>query len=241
MKKKIIVIAGGLGLIGSSLAKILSKKYFIVVLDKKNSKDKEKYFNVNINNFNELNNFVKNFKYKIHVAINATYQTLKKKNDHFLSNQLNKTSIDYIERHLVSYYNFTKIFFDYFYKNNTIGKIINFSSIYGTFAPNFKIYVDTKVKSPIEYSISKAGVIIMTKFFSNWAKFKKKKIYINSISPAGVVSENTSSSFRNNYKKYYLSSMVSLDSINKVIISLLDKKNKKNGKNIIIKNNIKII
>ena len=35
--------------------------------------------------------------------------------------------------------------------------------------------------------------------------------------------------------------MVSLDSINKVIISLLDKKNKKNGKNIIIKNNIKII
>jgi len=241
MKKKVIIVAGGLGLIGASLVKILSRKYLIVTLDKKKTNYKEKYFNININNFNKLNNFIKKFKYKIYAAINATYPTLKKKNNHFLKNRLNKNSIQYIERHLVSYYNFTKIFFDYFCKNNITGKIINFSSIYGTFAPNFKIYVNTNVKSPIEYSISKAGVIIMTRFFANWAEFKKKKIYINAISPAGVNSNKTSLSFRNNYKKHYLSSMVSLDSINKVIINLLDKKNKKNGKNIIIKNNIKII
>ena len=80
----------------------------------------------------------------------------------------------------------------------------------------------------------------MTKFFSNWAQFKKKRIYINSISPAGVVSENTSLSFRNNYKKYYFSDMVPLNSINKVVNNLLDRNNKKSGENIIIKNNIKI-
>lgn len=241
MKKKVIIIAGGLGLIGNSLVKTLSKKYSIVILDKKNTNNKEKYFNININNFDKLNTFIKKFKYKIYAVINATYPTLKKKNDHFLQYQLNKNSMRYIEKHLVSYYNFTKIFFDYFCKNNISGKIINFSSIYGTFAPNFKIYENTKVKSPIEYSISKAGVIIMTKFFSNWAEFKKKKIYINSVSPAGILSENISLSFRNNYIKYYLSDMVSLKNINSVVINLLKENNKKNGKNIIIKNNIKII
>ena len=79
MKKKVIIIAGGLGLIGASLVKILSRKYLIVTLDKKKTNDKEKYFNININNFKELNNFIKKFKYKIYAAINATYPTLKKK------------------------------------------------------------------------------------------------------------------------------------------------------------------
>ena len=62
-----------------SLLKILSRKYLILTLDKKKTNDKEKYFNININNFKELNNFIKKFKYNIYAAINATYPTLKKK------------------------------------------------------------------------------------------------------------------------------------------------------------------
>ena len=44
---------------------------------------------------------------------------------------------------------------------------------------------------PIEYSISKSALIIMTKYFREWSKYKNKKIEFFSISPAGIESDQS--------------------------------------------------
>ena len=69
--------------------------------------------------------------------------------------------------------------------------MINFSSIYGEKIPNFNIYKGTKIKMPIEYSIVKSSLIIMSKYFDKWSKFKNKKIEFYSVNPAGVESDQT--------------------------------------------------
>ena len=47
-------------------------------------------------------------------------------------------------------------------------KIINISSIYGFNAPRFDIYKNTNIKNQLAYSVSKAGVIQLTKWFSSY-------------------------------------------------------------------------
>ena len=69
--------------------------------------------------------------------------------------------------------------------------IVNISSIYGTYAPDYSIYKDTKINNPAAYSVSKAGLTYLSKWL---ASSLAPKIRINSISPGGI--------FRNQDKKF---------------------------------------
>lgn len=74
-------------------------------------------------------------------------------------------------------------------KQNTGGSIIQIASIQGVIAPDHRIYKGSKylgveINNPAVYSVSKAGVISLSKYLSTyWAK---NKIRVNSISPGGV-------------------------------------------------------
>src|SRR5207253_5708609 len=50
------------------------------------------------------------------------------------------------------------------------GSIINIASLYGVVSPNHRIYPETGISQPVAYSISKHGVIALTKYLATlWA------------------------------------------------------------------------
>jgi len=64
------------------------------------------------------------------------------------------------------------------------GSIINIASLYGLVAPHHPIYKGTGVSQPIGYSISKAGVLALTRYLGTlWAS---KGVRVNCITPGGV-------------------------------------------------------
>ncbi len=63
------------------------------------------------------------------------------------------------------------------------GNIINISSIQGTVGPNFPVYGNTGMSSPINYTYEKWGMIGFTKWLANY--YGKYNIRVNCISPGG--------------------------------------------------------
>jgi NAD(P)-dependent dehydrogenase (short-subunit alcohol dehydrogenase family) len=64
------------------------------------------------------------------------------------------------------------------------GVIINIASLYGVVSPNHRIYPGTGIFQPVAYSVSKQGVIALTKYLATlWAD---KNVRVNSLTPGGV-------------------------------------------------------
>ncbi|WP_153799440.1 SDR family oxidoreductase [Foetidibacter luteolus] len=64
------------------------------------------------------------------------------------------------------------------------GSIINIASLYGVISPNHKIYPGTGITQPVAYSVSKHGVIGLTKYLATlWAE---KGVRVNSLTPGGI-------------------------------------------------------
>lgn len=61
--------------------------------------------------------------------------------------------------------------------------IINIGSMHGFLAPEWSLYKNTKMSNPAAYSISKAGIIHLTKWL---ATTLAPKIRVNCISPGGI-------------------------------------------------------
>jgi NAD(P)-dependent dehydrogenase (short-subunit alcohol dehydrogenase family) len=69
--------------------------------------------------------------------------------------------------------------------------IINIGSMHGFLAPEWSLYKDTDMSNPAAYSVSKAGIIHLTKWL---ATTLSPDIRVNCISPGGI--------FRNQPKKF---------------------------------------
>ena len=222
-------------MIGKSITKILKKNYGIIRIDK-NIKPSIDTYNCNLSKPSEVKKLIKKLsKYKnIFAAINTIYPY--KSASHFLNKDIKKFR-NYINSHIISYYNFNLFFYNYFSKLDYVTNIINISSIYGTKVPNFSIYKNTNIKSPIEYSLSKASLTMMTKYFAGWSKFNNKKVHFNTISPAGI-KHKQEKQFIINYKKAYKSKMLKTNSLNSSLLEILKKK--VNGKNYIVTGGAKI-
>lgn len=78
------------------------------------------------------------------------------------------------------------------------GSIINMASLYGVVSPNHTIYENTEISQPPAYSISKAGVIQLTKYCGTL--FAKDNVRVNCITPSGIFN-NHSGQFLNNFEK----------------------------------------
>ena len=82
-----------------------------------------------------------------------------------------------------------------FMQKNGGGSIINISSTYGILSPDQRIYESLshknskqKIEKPIGYSISKSGVLNMTRFLAT--KFAEDKIRVNTLTLGGVYDNN---------------------------------------------------
>src|SRR5690625_598001 len=83
------------------------------------------------------------------------------------------------------------------------GNILNIGSIQGAVGPNFEVYGNTGMTSPLNYTYDKWGMVGFTKWLSNF--YAKKGIRVNCISPGGfgpgVEAMEGNEEFRDNYKK----------------------------------------
>ena len=85
------------------------------------------------------------------------------------------------------------------FKEQGEGNLINMSSIYGTIAPQFEVYAETDMTTPVEYAAIKSAVVHLTRYFAQY--FKGDGIRVNSLSPGGIF-HNQPASFVDAYRKH---------------------------------------
>ena len=114
------------------------------------------------------------------------------------------------------------------------GKIINIASIYGSAAPDKRIYDDpAKINSEV-YGATKAGVIQFTKYLATY--LGEYKIIVNCVSPGGVTHAGQSETFIKNYSaRTPLGRMATPEDLIGIICFLSsDDANYINGQNIVV-------
>ncbi len=226
MRDKVALITGGSGNIGQKFSSLLKEKKFkIIILDIKKPKSNfDFFFKVDLNKLKNVEKISKKIskKYtKIDILINCAAMVGTNKspgwNTVFQNQNLkswnnclnvNLTSVFVITRNLLK--NMSKA------KNP---KIINISSIYGSCAPRKEIYSNTKINSILAYSVSKAGLEIMTKWLSATLD---KKFSVNSIAFGGLFS-NQEKNFVKKYSNFtFKKRMMNINDVEPVLKYLTD-------------------
>lgn len=210
LKKKIVVVCGGLGLIGKEVSKAAVRQgAFTIIADINAAKGKSflneldaenaAYMDINITEESSVLEFINTVEKdygQIWAWINLAYPRTEDwgsriediKIDSFRKN---------IDLQLNSQFICCKAILETM-KNRKKGVVINFSSIYGVQSPNFNIYEGTEITTPAAYSAIKSGIINFTRYLA--AYYGKYNLRVNCIAPGGVF-DNQNPIFVNNYSK----------------------------------------
>lgn len=203
-----IIITGSEGLIGTQLVNFLCKNYEVLKLD--------------LLLGNDLTNedFVKNWfkKNKADALVNCFAL-----NDHVRKDESRETLYDislnsvlkYLDVNIVSLFSVCREFA----KNNQNGSIVNFSASTGLVSARPDLYNGSH--KHIGYSISKAGVVNLTKYL---ATHLAPNIRVNCIAPGGI-ENNQDPEFINRYAKLTpLKRMMKKEELNEIVEYLATKK-----------------
>jgi len=208
MKTMKIIITGSEGLIGSELSKFLEKNHEIIKIDLVLGHDLDD------------ESFVKDWfsKHKADALVNCFAL-----NDHVKEGQKRGTLFDqdlqtlskYFQVNLISLFSVCREFA----RNNSKGTIVNFSATTGIVSARPDIY--DGAHKDIGYSISKAGVINLTKYLST---HMAPNFRVNCVSPGGV-EHNQDESFKEKYSKLTpMKRMMKKDELNDIIEYLCSEK-----------------
>ena len=197
LQNKVVIVTGA-GLLGSEIIKALAEtgaKVIIAEYDDLKGKILEKkclaskldviFKKTDITNEESVNTLladcIKNFG-KIDALVNTAYPRTKDwgKKEQLLNFDSWKKNV---EMHLGGYY-LTSIKVAEVMKEQKFGSIVNFSSIYGINAPDFSIYENTNMTTPIPYVAIKGGINMLTKYIASY--YGKYNIRANVIAPGGV-------------------------------------------------------
>lgn len=199
---KVVILTGSGGRLGSRFAEVLinaGANLVLVDIDKKNNSTVEKKFlknyaknilalTLDISNPKDVKKLVsstiKKFG-KIDILINNAH-SLPRKHPKYSSNV--EEFPDDIWEIMVSdtlrgLFYCTKEVCKIMSKQK-YGNIINISSIYGLVGPDQRIYGDSKLNSPISYSVAKGGLVNMTRYLASY--FHGKNIRVNTLTLGGV-------------------------------------------------------
>ena len=167
-----IIVTGSEGLIGKSIVEFLiSSGHECLCLDYSNGDDltDEEY----------VRDYFKNNKAECLINLFAL--------NHHVDNQFAKEDLfnitlesfrQYMETNLTALFSVCREFA----RNNSAGKIINFSSTYGVVSPRKELY--EQGEKHIGYSVSKAGVLMLSKHL---ATHLAPQITVNAVIPGGVL------------------------------------------------------
>lgn len=195
---KSILITGGTGLIGTQFVKHFLSKDFLVITTYRNEekfsklKDDNKKYKDNLigvktdnllkdNIADEIIEFLqKQNIYPEYLVNNACDTSYHKVNQDGFSDRecmLNHYIINVVLPYELSFKLANQ-------KNTKLKKIINISSMYGVVPYNPHLYKNPLTETPLQYSVSKAAMIHLTKELA--VKFADKNIMVNCISYGGV-------------------------------------------------------
>ena len=208
MKIMKIIITGSEGLIGSELSRFLEKNHEIIKIDLVLGHDLDD------------ESFVKDWfsKHKADALVNCFAL-----NDHVKEGQKRGTLFDqdlqtlskYFQVNLISLFSVCREFA----RNNSKGTIVNFSATTGIVSARPDIY--DGAHKDIGYSISKAGVINLTKYLST---HMAPNFRVNCVSPGGV-EHNQDESFKEKYSELTpMKRMMKKDELNDIIEYLCSEK-----------------
>ena len=182
LKDKVVVITGGAGLLGKMHAEAIREsggKVFLtdVCLD-------DECFYMDVTDKKSIENFVDGLD-RVDVLINNAAlnpkMSTKDETNRFEDFDLEKWNKS-LQVNLTGAFLCSQVFINKMIKDKIKGIVINVASDLGVIAPNQTIYEDD-VK-PVDYSVTKHGIIGLTKYLSTY--FADKNIRVNSISPGGI-------------------------------------------------------
>jgi len=196
LKNKYCLVTGFNGYIGHSIAKKLKKLGAKVIgtdiKDDKKNPYISLFVKLDLDHKLQVDELIMTLKKKlkrIDVLINnaayvGTSEIDKKNSKRYFYNEkysnLNLNNTIYLTNSLIP-----------LLKKSKSASIINICSIYSSLAYDYSLYKETKMKTPLAYGVSKAGLMHYTKMLSTAVA---PKIRVNSISPGGI--------FRNQPKKF---------------------------------------
>lgn len=119
------------------------------------------------------------------------------------------------------------------FKKQGFGNIVNIASVYGIIPPRFEIYEGTEMTMPVEYAAIKAAIIHLTRYCAK--ALKGCSVRVNSISPGGVLN-NQPENFLKKYNFHGLSKgMLDAKDLKGTLVFLLsDDSQYINGRNIVV-------
>ena len=201
LEKKIIIITGGNGLLGSAIIeKLIEDGAFVINLDI-NHKTNESLSNIECDITNQESvdnslNLIINKYEKIDGLVNNAYPRTQDWGNKFEDIKLDswKKNIDW---QLNSYFYMSQQVAIQMGKQKN-GSIINMASMYGVVAPDFTVYDGTNMTMPAAYSAIKGGLVNLTRYIA--AYFGAQQVRVNTISPGGIF-DNQNVTFVQNYEK----------------------------------------
>lgn len=201
LEKKIIIITGGNGLLGSAIIeKLIEDGAFVINLDI-NHKTNESLSNIECDITNQESvdnslNLIINKYEKIDGLVNNAYPRTQDWGNKFEDIKLDswKKNIDW---QLNSYFYMSQQVAVQMAKQKS-GSIINIASIYGVIGPDFTVYDGTNMTMPAGYAAIKGGLINLTRYMASY--FGPHKVRVNTVSPGGIF-DSQNISFVENYEK----------------------------------------
>ena len=184
---KVALITGGAGLLGKKHAEAIESAGGKVILT--DIVDDPNCIYMDVTNKDSIMSVAKNIS-QIDILINnaALNPKMIKKNE----NSFENFSLDRwnkgIDVNLTGAFLCSQVFINKMIEQNTRGVVINIASDLGIIAPDQRIY-DGDVK-PVDYSVTKHGLIGLTKYLSTY--FADKGIRVNCLSPSGVYTNQDS-------------------------------------------------
>ena len=182
LKNKVVVITGGAGLLGKMHAEAVREAGGSPVLTDV-VEDSDCYY-MDVTDKNSIEDFVNSLD-KVDVLINNAAlnpkMSTKDETNRFEDFDLEKWNKS-LQVNLTGAFLCSQVFINKMIKDKIKGIVINVASDLGVIAPNQTIYEDD-VK-PVDYSVTKHGIIGLTKYLSTY--FADKNIRVNSISPGGI-------------------------------------------------------
>ena len=247
LNKKIIVVTGGAGLLGSNFCSVIAEQggtAIIAELDNKAAEVVAKKIQANggkaevsaldITDSVSVDNLISSI-HERHGRIDAVVNNAYPRNKNYGKRLEDVSYEDFCQNmnmHLGGYFLVAQKFALYF-RSHHGGNIVNMASIYGTMLPKFEIYADTPMTMPIEYSAIKSAIIQLTRYFAKY--FKEDGVRCNSLSPGGIL-DNQPDAFLEKYNNHCgIKGMLDPQDITGALVFLLSDTSKYiNGQNIIV-------
>ncbi len=191
LKDKVVIVAGGRGLIGKEVVVDLLRHDAIVIdadISCSNENPSERHFEFPLDitsndSIDALIKFATDKFERIDGLINCAYPHTKdwgryKFEDnpfrHWEENvRMQLNPVFYLDQQVALVM-----------ERQKSGSIVNFGSIYGIVGNDFTIYEDYNGSSPVEYCAVKGGIINFTRYLASW--LGKHNVRVNCVCPGGI-------------------------------------------------------